>query len=78
MSNIVFPSSTGKSFKSFDTTWKRLKKRAGIQKTRLHDLRHTFASYLASSRKVDIDTFKELLGHSTIEMTQGFAWLMGL
>jgi integrase len=59
----------------FDKTWRRIRKKAGIT-IRFHDLRHTFASYLASSGKVDIYTLKELLGHSTLEMTQRYAHLI--
>ena len=41
-----------------------------------HDLRHTFASYLASSGEVDIYTLQNLLGHETIAMTQRYSHLM--
>jgi len=75
VSSYVFPCSTGIFFSGFDNTWKRIKKKAGIS-IRFHDLRHTYASYLASSGKVDIYTLKELLGHSTIEMTQRYAHLV--
>ena len=61
--------------KGFDKVWRRIRKKAGIT-IRFHDLRHTYASYLASSGKVDIYTLKELLGHSTIETTQGYAHLV--
>jgi integrase len=43
---------------------------------RFHDLRHTFASYLASSGQVDIYTLKELLGHKSLTMTQRYAHLI--
>lgn len=75
----VFPNTQGNQYKkdSFDETWKRIKIRAGLsQDFRFHDLRHTFASYLASSGKVDIYVLKELLGHSSIEMTQRYAHLI--
>lgn len=76
LSELVFPSSTGKFYyNTFNANWKLFKKRAGID-IRFHDLRHTYASYLASSGKVDIYTLKELLGHKTINMTQRYAHLM--
>jgi len=72
----VFSSKNGPySPNGFNSIWRRIRKRAGIS-IRFHDLRHTYASYLASSGKVDISTLKELLGHSTIEMTQRYAHLV--
>ena len=38
--------------------------------------RYTHTSYSASSGKVDIYTLKELLGHSSIEITQRYAHLV--
>ncbi len=75
ISDYVFPCSTGKYYSGFDKVWRHIRKKAGIT-IRFHDLRHTYASYLASSGKVDIYTLKELLGHSTIEMTQRYAHLI--
>ena len=75
ISDYVFPCSTGKYFSGFSCIWKRIRKKAGLN-IRFHDLRHTYASYLASSGKVDIYTLKELLGHSSIEMTQRYAHLI--
>lgn len=46
---------------------------AGI-KARLHDLRHTFGSYLAMSG-VDLKRIKELMGHSDIHTTEIYAKL---
>lgn len=73
----VFPSRNKARYLGggFDKTWRKIRKKAGIT-IRFHDLRHTYASYLASSGKVDIYTLKELLGHSTIEMTQRYAHLV--
>ena len=49
-------------------------KKAGITNFRFHDLRHTFASHLAM-QGVDIPTFKDLMGHKTLEMTMRYAHL---
>ena len=76
VSDLVFPSGNGIYYSGFDCIWKRIRKRAGLQGFRFHDLRHTYASYLASSGKVDIYTLKELLGHSDIKMTQRYAHLI--
>jgi integrase len=75
LSDWVFASSTGAFYTTFENTWKRLKKSLALP-YRFHDLRHSFASYLASSGKVDILTLKELLGHRELKMTQRYAHLI--
>ncbi len=55
----------GKPVKDCKTTWRALKKRLGItRRLRLHDLRHTFGSYLAMNG-VDIDERMALMGHKS-------------
>ena len=41
----------------------------------LHGLRHTYASMLASSGKVDLYTLQKLLTHKSPQMTQRYAHL---
>ena len=75
ISDYVFPSATGAYFHSFKCCWQRLKKRERIS-IRFHDLRHTFASHLASSGKVDVYTLKNLLGHKDIKLTERYSHLL--
>jgi integrase len=53
--------------------WASIRRQAGIS-MRLHDLRHNFASVLAS-RKVPILVLSKLLGHASITTTQRYAHL---
>lgn len=54
--------------------FKQILKQAGIKNASLHTLRHTFASYLVMSG-VDLRTVQELLGHSSITMTERYSHL---
>lgn len=42
---------------------------------RIHDLRHTYASWLLQSRKVSIEGLSELMGHASIATTQRYSHL---
>jgi len=47
----------------------------GMPTLRLHDLRHTFASWLAENPNVPLTAIKELLGHSNLSVTSKYAHL---
>lgn len=52
--------------------WRKIKKQARIEDVRLHDLRHTFASY-AVMQGVPLPVISRLLGHSETRMTLRYA-----
>ncbi len=62
---------TGKPYVWLKTGYKAACRRAKISDLRFHDLRHTFASRLVE-RGADIITVKELLGHSSVKMTERY------
>ncbi len=49
-------------------------RKANIENFRLHDSRHTFASYLIMNG-VDLKTVSELLGHADTRMTERYSHL---
>lgn len=73
----VFPGKDGGRLKNIQPTLQRIRTRAGLPKDfrPLHGLRHTFASMLASSGKVDMYTLQKLLTHKSPVMTQRYAHL---
>lgn len=62
---------TGTSYRDIKRAFQTACEKARVESLRFHDLRHTFASRLVE-RGVDIVTVKELLGHSTIRMTERY------
>lgn len=73
---IVFPGDDGQRKNNIDRRWASIKVAVGIPvKFRCHDLRHQFASMLASSGEVDQYTLQRLLTHKDFKTTQRYAHL---
>ena len=73
-SQYVFPSQMNppQPFSRFLSLWRLVRKRAGIEDVRLHDLRHNFASW-AVMQGVPLPTVARLLGHRQVSMTLRYA-----
>ena len=76
-SPYVFPGRNGDQRADYKRISKRVKDRAGLPKDfrPLHGLRHTFASWMASTGAVDLYTLQKLLTHGSAQMTQRYAHL---
>lgn len=71
---LVFPSKNNQPFNNIKRSWTSVLKQAQITQFRWHDLRHHFASKLVMAG-VDLNTVRELLGHSDIKMTLRYSHL---
>jgi len=74
--DLVFPNQEGRIRTEIGDRWVSIKKAVGIPLNfRCHDLRHQFATLLASSGKVDPYTIQRLMTHKDFKTTQRYAHL---
>lgn len=74
-SEFLFPNlDTGKPYVSIFHTWDLARNQAGLADVRMHDLRHSFASYLVNSGR-SLYEVQKLLGHAHIGTSQRYAHL---
>ncbi|GAB2723092.1 tyrosine-type recombinase/integrase [Halomonas garicola] len=70
----VFCNQNGQRIADIKKTWATVCRKAGIQDFRVHDMRHTCAAWLVTSG-VPLAEVRDLLGHSSITMTERYAHL---
>ncbi|HME70493.1 MAG TPA: site-specific integrase [Myxococcota bacterium] len=64
----------GKPFVGLHRVWERIRRRAGLEGVRIHDLRHSFASVLAASG-TSLIVIGRVLGHTVPATTARYAHL---
>lgn len=76
VSPYVFPSATdpAKPFGQLQKTWRIVRKAAGLDDVRIHDLRHSFASSGVASGQ-GLIVLGKLLGHADVKTTARYAHL---
>ncbi|MFG6573898.1 tyrosine-type recombinase/integrase [Sulfitobacter sp. 1A13353] len=63
---------TEKPYLHLHSAWHVARKRAGLPEVRMHDLRHSFASFLINSGR-SLYEVQKLLGHTQVKTTQRYA-----
>lgn len=73
MTTWVFPApKSNKPYKSISAFWQKVRNLANVPEVRIHDLRHTFASYAALQGN-SVPMIAKMLGHSRFSMTLRYA-----
>jgi len=70
----LFVQGNGRPVEQINTAFTNAVNLAGIEDFRIHDLRHTFASWLVQAG-VPLPEVRDLLGHSSIKQTERYAHL---
>jgi integrase len=71
---FVFPGRAGQPLTDVKRTWEAVRRDAGVSDVRLHDLRHTYASFMASAGH-SLLTIGKVLGHTQAQTTARYAHL---
>jgi integrase len=74
-SPYLFPGPTGKPITTVKTFWRSVTRQAQLDGVRTHDLRHSFASVLASGG-ASLPLIGSLLGHTQAATTQRYSHLL--
>jgi len=70
----LFPRADGQRPVLIEQAWRTARRRAGLVDFRFHDLRHTFASWMALNGATLLE-IAEVLGHKKMDMTRRYAHL---
>ena len=65
---------TGKPYVNIMKVWSKLRRKAGLEHVRIHDLRHQYASFLVNGGR-SLYEVQAILGHSDPSVTQRYAHL---
>ena len=71
---VIVGAKEGGHFRGLSRPWFRIRKRAGLDDVRLHDLRHTYAS-VGAGIGLSLPMIGNLLGHTVPATTQRYAHL---
>ena len=61
-------------YASIDYAWNQTRRKAGLAEVRMHDLRHSFASFLVNAGR-SLYEVQKILGHAQLTTTQRYAHL---
>jgi len=71
---VIVGSVDGQHLVNIQKPWRKIRKRAGLDDVRIHDLRHSYAS-VAASNGASLPIIGQLLGHNEVQTTQRYAHL---
>ena len=72
--HVIVGGKTGAALVNLEKPWRAIRKAAGLDDVRLHDLRHSFAS-TAASGGMGLPIIGKMLGHTQAQTTQRYAHL---
>jgi integrase len=72
--HVIVGGKTGAHLVNLEKPWRRIRKAAGLDDVRLHDLRHSFAS-VGAGAGMGLPMIGKLLGHSQPQTTARYAHL---
>jgi integrase len=72
--HVIVGGVAGAALVNLEKPWRAIRKKAGLEDVRIHDLRHSFAS-IAASGGMGLPIIGKMLGHTQAQTTQRYAHL---